>query len=58
MENALGETWGRIGDLGTLEIALNMVWRAIPNERLESLLHSMPTRLQAVIDAEEVATRY
>jgi len=25
MENELGETWGRIGDLRTLEIALNTV---------------------------------
>jgi len=58
MENELGETWGRIADLGTLEMALNTVWRAIPNERLESLIHSMPARLQAVIDAEGEATRY
>jgi len=32
MENELGETWGRIGDMGTLEVALNTVWRAIPPE--------------------------
>ena len=58
MENELGETWGRIGDMTTLEIALNTIWQAIPNERLESIIRSMPGRLQAVIDADGGATRY
>ena len=26
MENELGETWGRIGDMAALELALNTVW--------------------------------
>ena len=42
MENELGETWGRIGDIATLEAALTAVWYGIPNERLESLIRSMP----------------
>jgi hypothetical protein len=58
MENELGETWGSVADLGTLEVALNTVWQAIPTERLESLIQSMPAQLQAVIDAEGGATRY
>jgi len=58
MENELGETWGRIGDMGTLEVALNTVWRAIPPEWLESLIQGMPDLLQAVIDAKGGATRY
>jgi len=58
MENELGETWGRIGDMSTLERALNTVWNSIPNERLIRLIQSMPQRLQAVIDADGGATRY
>jgi len=58
MENELGETWGRIVDMTTLEIALNTVWQAIPNERLERLIQIMPGWLQAVIDANGGATRY
>ncbi|KAG0130857.1 hypothetical protein HOY82DRAFT_459952, partial [Tuber indicum] len=58
MENELGETWGRIGDMATLERALNAVWNAIPTERLEGLIKSMLERLQAVIDADGGATRY
>jgi len=42
----------------TLEIALNTVWQAIPNKRLESLIRSIPQLLQAVIDADGGATRY
>ena len=58
MENELGETWGRIGDIATLEAALTAVWNGIPNERLESLIRSMLERLQAVLDAEGGATKY
>ncbi|KAG0635220.1 hypothetical protein HOY80DRAFT_1140058 [Tuber brumale] len=58
MENELGETWGRIGDIKTLERALSMVWNAIPNQRLESLIRTMPEHLQAAIDADGGVTRY
>ena len=58
MKNELGETWGRIGDMRTLETALNIVWNSIPNERLEALIRTMPQRLQAVIDANGGPTRY
>lgn len=58
METELGETWGRIGDVGTLEQVLEMVWKSIPEERLNSLISSMPSRLQAVIDAGGGATPY
>ncbi|KAG0128168.1 hypothetical protein HOY82DRAFT_489608, partial [Tuber indicum] len=58
MENELGETWGRIGDIAMLERALDAVWQAIPNERLKGLIRTMPQCLQAVIDAEGGATRY
>ncbi|RPB03731.1 hypothetical protein L873DRAFT_1555713, partial [Choiromyces venosus 120613-1] len=58
MENELGETWGRIGDIETLEKALNIVWNSIPNSQLESLIRTMPACLQAVIDGEGRATQY
>ncbi|KAG0129623.1 hypothetical protein HOY82DRAFT_487973 [Tuber indicum] len=31
MENELGETWGRVGNIETLERTLIMVWNSIPN---------------------------
>ena len=58
MENELGETWGRIGDMRTLETALNAVWNGIPDRRLDELIRTMPQRLQAVIEAEGGPTRY
>lgn len=51
METELGETWGRVGDVETLQDVLRLVWEKIPKERLSSLVQSMPARLQAVIDA-------
>jgi len=44
MENELGETWRRIGDISTLELeaALTAVYNGIPNKWLESLIRSMP----------------
>ncbi|KAG0130919.1 hypothetical protein HOY82DRAFT_486137, partial [Tuber indicum] len=58
MENELGETRGRIGDIPTLETALSMVWNSIPVERLERLIRTMPQYLQAVIDMDGGPTRY
>ncbi|KAG0129629.1 hypothetical protein HOY82DRAFT_487798 [Tuber indicum] len=58
IESKLGETWERIGDIETLEIALSTVWNSIPVERLESLIYSMPKQLQAVIDTDRRAGRY
>ena len=55
METELGETWGRVGDIEVLEACLKAVWESIP---LDSLIRSMPARLQAVIDAEGGATPY
>ncbi|RPA90255.1 hypothetical protein L873DRAFT_1561559, partial [Choiromyces venosus 120613-1] len=58
MENELGETWGRIGDIETLEKALNIIWNFIPNSWFENLIRTMPEHLQAVIDGEGRATQY
>ena len=51
MEMELGETWGRVVDKEVLEAFLKAFWEFIAQERLESLISSMPARLQAVIDA-------
>ena len=58
LETELGEAWGRVGGIEVLEAGLQAVWESIPQERLESLIRSMPARLQAVIDAEGGATPY
>lgn len=58
METELGETWGRVGDVQTLQAVLWQVWENIRKERLSSLVQSMPARLQAVIDAQGGATLY
>ena len=58
MEAELGETWGRVGDIEVLEACLKAAWESISQERLDSLIRSMPARLQAVIDAEGGATPY
>ena len=47
-----------MGDIEVLEACLKAAWESIPQERLDSLIRSMPTRLQAVIDAEGGATRH
>ena len=54
----LGQIWGRMSDVGALEAAVEAAWNTIPEERLESLIRSMPARLQAVIDADGHATPY
>ena len=58
METELGETWGQVGNIETLQDVLRVVRENIPKERLSSLVQSMPARLQAVIDAEGGATPY
>ena len=45
-------------NLEVLEACLKVVWESISQERLGSLIRSMPARLQAVIDAEGGATPY
>ena len=52
METELGETWGWVGNIETLQDVLRVVWENIPKERLSSLVRSMPAQLQAVIDAK------
>ncbi|KAG0124098.1 hypothetical protein HOY82DRAFT_494507, partial [Tuber indicum] len=58
MENELGETWGRIGDIPTLETRLSTVWNSIPVECLERLIRTIPHRPQAVIDIDGGPARY
>ena len=42
IENKLWETWDRIGDMRTLETALNMVWNSILDHQLEGLIRTIP----------------
>ena len=58
MEMELGEIWGRVSDFKTLEAVMKAAWERIGEERLEALIRSMPTCLQAVIDAGGNATPY
>ena len=39
METELGETWGRVGEVETLQAVLKLqVWENIPKEQLRSLV--------------------
>ncbi|KAG0127683.1 transposable element Tcb1 transposase [Tuber indicum] len=58
LETELGETWGRIGDIPTLQLWLRALWGQIGEERHDGLIRSMPDRLRAVIAAEGNATPY
>jgi hypothetical protein len=59
METELGEIWGRVADPKALELVLKEVWENCTNaERLDGLIRSMPSRLQAVINAGGDATPY
>lgn len=58
METELGETFGRVSDLDTLKIILKNAWDNIGADRLDSLIRSMPRRLEAVINAGGNATPY
>jgi hypothetical protein len=59
METELGEIWGRVADPKALELVLKEGWENCTNaERLDGLIRSMPSRLQAVINAGGDATPY
>ena len=58
MENELGQIWCRIGDMQTLEIAINTVWKSIPDRGLDGLIRTMQQWLQAVIEAKRDPTHY
>ena len=58
VETELGEIWGRVADIETLEACLKTAWELIVETRLEGLIASMPERLEAVIAAGGGATRY
>jgi len=58
IETELGEIWGRISNIPELQETLSRLWKTIPAERLDSLIRSIPERLQAMINAEGGATRY
>lgn len=57
LECELGLIFGRASDVPELPVDCRFIWHDIIKEvRLESLIKSMPRRLQAVIDAEGAAT--
>lgn len=58
MERDLGETWGMIEYLQLPRNALKVGWGNITGDTLDSLVESMPDRLQAVIDAKGGPTMY
>lgn len=59
METELGETFGWVKDLNTLQTVLHAVWNSVEGaERLDGLIRSMPHRLAAVIAVDGMATPY
>lgn len=60
IETELGEIYGntRFTNVETLKLLLRGAWDNIGIDRLDSLIRSMPQRLQAVIAAEGNATPY
>lgn len=58
METELGETFGRISDFVVLKVVLKNAWNNIGVERLDSLIRSMPSRLEAVITVGGNTTQY
>jgi transposase len=58
IETELGEIWERASDIEILKTMLSITWEQITEERLDRLVDSMPSRLQAVIDAGGAATPY
>ena len=53
VEVGLGQVWGKVSDVETLEAAVKAAWNVtISGERLEGLIGSMPDRRQAVIDVD------
>ena len=45
VEVELGQIWGRVSDLGTLEAAVKAAWNTITEERLEAYLPGCRLRL-------------
>ena len=52
VEVELGQIWGRVSDLETLEAAVKATRNTITKERLEGLIRSMAARLRAVVGAD------
>jgi hypothetical protein len=56
------QTWQATGesedDLYNLEEVLKATWDALPNSFFESLVESMPRRIQACIEANGWYTKY
>ena len=48
----LKETEPKPTNISTLEEALNKAWKKIPKETLENLIYSMPSRVEAVLEAK------
>jgi hypothetical protein len=42
----------------SVRTAVQLAWEAVPEQVLEDLIKEMPTRCQAVIDADGMHTRY
>jgi hypothetical protein len=58
IETERGEIWGRVSNAEDWERCVTTVWERIAEERLDSLIRSMPERLQKVIDVGGAATPY
>lgn len=58
METELGETFGRVSDLEVLKVVVKNASDDIGADRLDSLIRSMPRRLESVIAAGGNATPY
>jgi hypothetical protein len=58
METELGEVVGRVEDIEVLKVMLRNAWNNIGIDRLDTLIRSMPRRLEAVIAAGGRATPY
>ncbi|KAI5847629.1 transposable element Tcb1 transposase, partial [Morchella snyderi] len=58
MESEFGETIRRVEKIEVLTIMLRNAWHNIGVDKLDSLIRSMPRRLEAVIAADGRATPY
>ena len=58
IENELGMIWGRAKNLLDIQQQSRITWHTISDIKFKHLIESMPSRLQAVIDAEGRATPY
>ncbi|KAG0133751.1 hypothetical protein HOY82DRAFT_452172, partial [Tuber indicum] len=41
IETEMGEMWGRVGDIPTLQLYIRTIWEQIGVERLDGLIRSM-----------------